>query len=417
MGAKGFVFYLLLFPIIYTVLLVSDLLAIVYDPIVRIGSIVFISIVYLLYSFRKKYTKRENDYLENLSLQNGKIEGTDFFYTTEYNQKAKTTTINTYIEGIYGYDFTLKFEGKLDRFFKFLGLSTECQSGDTRFDETIYIVSDNTWLCRLLQETPNFRDLVYDLFWCFHEQNFKVQSIRCFDGRILIVSQFSSPEQNESLVRDYANSTASLLYKILPYLPSNGSISDPMYRESTGYAAHIFFVLIIAVLANGGVVLLADMTAVQIMPHLVHSFSVVPLSIKSTIVILLILIMASVYVFYRSSRLSPVVAQILTLGTFGIFTTTIVEIIELNTHFDTSPTTIYESQVTGKKAVHHRKRGTTYHLYFNSWHMENGQYDLVVPYSMYEQHYEGESAKIYEHKGFLDYPWIEKIDFTSGITN
>jgi len=124
MGAKGFVFILLLYPAIYVILLVSDLLAVVYDPFLRIGVIVLISILYLFYSFRKKYTKRQNDYLENLSLQSGKIEGTEYFFTTVHNQKAKVTTINTYIEGVYGYDFSLKFEGKIDRFFKAIGLST-----------------------------------------------------------------------------------------------------------------------------------------------------------------------------------------------------------------------------------------------------------------------------------------------------
>ncbi|GEM_PF-2009830 len=412
MGAKGFVFFLLLYPVIYVILLVSNLLSIVYNPFLRIGVITLISILYLLYSFRKKYTKRQNDYLENLSLQSGNIEGTEYFYTTEHNQKAKITTINTYIEGIYGYDFSLKFEGKIDRFFKSIGLSTECQSGDTRFDETIYIVSDNLWLCNQLQTNPILRDLFYDLFWFYHEQNVKVNNVRCFDGRIMIVSQYSSQEHNEKLIREYARSVALLLQHMLLHLPSKGSIDNSMYREPTGYTAHIFFVIILAMLANGAIVLLTDMTTVQIMPHLLHSFSVVPLSIKVTFVFLAVLMGAAFFLLHRSSRLSPVVTQIMTLGVLGILLTSVVEIKELNTRLDASPAMIFESQIIGKEAIHHRKRGTTYHLYFRSWDMENDRYDLVVPYSLYAKSNEGDSARIYEHKGYLGYPWIENIDIS-----
>lgn len=410
MGTKGLVFILLFFPAIYVILLVSDLLVVVYNPFVRIGVIVLISILYLSYSFRKKYTKRQNDYLENLSLQSGKIEGTEYFFTTEHNQKAKITTINTYIEGVYGYDFSLKFEGKIDRFFKSIGFSTECQSGDTRFDETIYIVSDNMWLCDQLQTNHKLRDLFYELFWCYHEQNVKVNSIRCFDGRILIVSQYSSQEHDEKLMREYARSVASLLQNTLLHLPSKGSIDDAMYREPTGYAAHVFFVIILAMLANGAIVLLADMTTVQIMPHLVHSFSIVPLAIKIALVFLAVLMAAAFFFLRRSSRLSPVITQITTLGALGIVLTSVVEIKELNTRLDTSPATVYESQITGKEAVHHRKRGTTYHLHLRSWDNLNNTFNLVVPYSLYAKSNEGDSARIYEHKGYLGYPWIENIN-------
>lgn len=410
MGAKGFFFILLIYPIIYIVLLVSGLLAYVYNPFLRIGVIVSIAMIYLFYTFRKKYTKRQNDYLENLSLQSGMAGNTEYFYTTDHNQKAKTTTINTYIEGTFGYDFLLKFEGKIDRFFKSIGLSTECQSGDTRFDETVYIVSDDMWLCSQLQTNDELRNLFYDVFWHYHEQKIQLISLRCFDGRIIITASRRSENFDESLIRDYAFSVSEYLQKIRLHLPSNGSISERMYREPTGYVAHVFSVVIFALLANGAISLFADMTTVQILPQLVHSFSVVPLSIKITLVILIFLILAAFLFLRQSSRLSPVVTQIMTLGTLGIFLSSIVEIKEIDTGLDTSPSTVFESRITGKKAVHHRKRGTTYHLYFRSWESGEGTFDLVVPYSLYAKSNEGDFARFYQHKGYLGYPWIENIE-------
>jgi len=410
MGAKGFVFILLIYPALYVVLLVSDLLAYVYEPLLRISVIVCIAIIYLFYTFRKKYTKRQNDYLENLSLQSGKVENIDYFYTTAHNQKAKITTINTYIEGVFGYDFLLKFEGKIDKFFKSLGLSSECQSGDTRFDETIYIVSDDKWLCAKLQTNDELRNLFYDIFWHYQEQNIRLISLRCFDGRIIITAQRRSKEQDESLISTYARSVSAYLQKILLHLPSKGSIHDRMYRESTGYSAHIISIIIFALLANGAIILFADTMTVQIMPQLVHSFSVVPLSIKITFAVLVLLLMATFFFLRQSSRLSPVATQILTLGTLGILLSSVVEIKEIDTGLDTSPSNVYESRITGKEAVHHRKRGTTYHLYFRPWEMGEKAFDFVVPYSLYAKSNKGDFVRIYQHKGYLGYPWIENIE-------
>lgn len=411
MGAMGFVFLLLLYPVLYFGLLVTGFLTYVYEPLLRIGVITGIALIYLFYSLRKKYTRRQNDYLENLSLQSGKIESTEYFYTTEHNQKAKITTINTYIEGVYGYDFSLKFEGKIDRFFKSIGLSTECQSGDSRFDETVYIVSDDEWLCTQLQVNTELRTLFYDIFWHYHEQKIQLTAIRCFDGRIMISAQRRSEEQDEALIREYARSVAAYLQKIVLHLPSKGSIDERMYREPTGVIAHVFSIIVFVLLANGAIVLFTDMmTTVKIMPHLVHTFSVIPLSIKTTVVVLALLMMATFFFLRQSSRISPVTVQIMTLGTLGILLSSIVEIREIDTALDTSPANVYTSRVTGKEAVHHRKRGTSYHLYFRPWDMQQGSFDLIVPHSLYAKTNEGDFARIYQHHGYLGYPWIENIE-------
>jgi len=410
MGAMGFVFLLLLYPVLYFGLLVTGFLAYVYEPLLRIGVITGIALIYLFYSLRKKYTRRQNDYLEDLSHQSGRIEGNDYHYTSNYNHKAKLTTLNTYIEGVFGYDFLLKFEGKMDRFFKLIGLSTECQSGDSRFDETVYIVSDDAWLCSQLQTDEELRNLFYDIFWHYHEQKIQLTAIRCFDGRIMISALRRSEEEDEALVREYARSVAAYLQKIVLHLPSKGSIDERMYREPTGVIAHVFSIIVFALLANGAIVLFTDMmTTVKIMPHLIHAFSVIPLSIKTTLVVLVLLMLAAFFFLRRSSRLSPVSVRIMTLGTLGILLSSIVEIKEIDTSLDTSPATVYTSQVSGKEAVHHRKHGTTYHLYFRPWDMQQSSFDLVVPYSLYAKTNEGDFARIYQHRGYLGFPWIEKI--------
>lgn len=412
MGAWVIVFFLLLFPAIYVLLLVTDLLAFVYSPILRISIITLISAMYLQYSFRKKYTKRKNDFLENMSLQSGKIDGTDYFYTSSHNDKAKLTTISTYIEGIYGFDFTLQFEGRFERFFKSLGLNTECQSGETRFDGTAYIVSDDQWLCTQLQTNHELRTLFYDIFWCYHDQNFKIIKIQCFDGRIVVTAKHHSETNEEALIHSFASKIASLLKQAIISIPSKESINDRMYREPSGSTAHIFRVVIFALMINGIVVLLTEMTTVKILPHLVKSYSIIPLSIQMTIVMVVAFLVIAFTALRNSSRFVPVALQILTLGSFGIFTSALVEVKEINTHFDTSIPQTYDSKIVSKEAIHHRKRGTTYILNLQPWNTLHETFELKVPYSIYSQANEGDDARIIQRDGFLGYPWIDKIKIT-----
>lgn len=91
MSAMGMFFIILIFPVLYFVLALSGSAWMMHDPAIRIGSITAIAIMYGLYTSRKKYTRRKNDYLENLSLQSGKIGETDYFFTAKYNDKCQTT--------------------------------------------------------------------------------------------------------------------------------------------------------------------------------------------------------------------------------------------------------------------------------------------------------------------------------------
>jgi len=117
MSVAQMAFLFILFPFVYMGLIFTNYIYYLYNPIWRIGGITIISLIYFFYGINKRYTKRKNDYMENLSLISGHIQGIDYFFTTQYNQKQETVFVNTWIEGIYGYDFSLKFSGRFERFF------------------------------------------------------------------------------------------------------------------------------------------------------------------------------------------------------------------------------------------------------------------------------------------------------------
>jgi len=408
LSAVGMMGLTFLFPIIYLILLFTDALIYLYNPLLRIGAIILICSLYFWYATHKKYTKRQNDFLEDLSLISGRINGTEYFYTASHNKKI--TSITTWIEGIYGYDFSLKFEGKFERFFKSFGFNAECQTGEKRFDEMVYIVSDDEWLCKELKSNEAFRKSLYDIFWCYNENNFDITKIVCFDGRLLVTAALKYEEEieslDESLADSFTKTLVSLMQTTITYLPSKQTINEKLYREKTNYITFSFYVLIVALVVNGTMILFADF---QYSSMLVSSFDILPLSLKITTVVFIIIFSLSWILLRKSSRFVPFLLVLITSGLFGIFTTTLAEVKEINFFFDDTladaiPTQIYKKEIRSGK--HGRQY---YYIQLDDWRNTHKPYKMQIVDTFYNKVATGDHVIVFEHKGFLGYPWIEDI--------
>jgi len=57
-----------------------------------------------------------------------------------------------------------------------------------------------------------------------------------------------------------------------------------------------------------------------------------------------------------------------------------------------------------------RKRSTTYFLNLYGWNNQPIQHRIQIDSTLYHQYDENDPIRVYLHKGFLGYPWIEKIE-------
>jgi len=55
-------------------------------------------------------------------------------------------------------------ESSVDRFFKWLGVANEVQTGDPRFDDLVYVTCDHPYVQALLAEAPELRDAIRQAF-------------------------------------------------------------------------------------------------------------------------------------------------------------------------------------------------------------------------------------------------------------
>lgn len=401
--------WMFLYPVIAVLLVTTDLLTYAYDPLWRLGTIVLITVVSIYYLLRKKYTKRRNDFLENLSLQSGKVQDIEYFYTLFFSEKHKSSAITTYIEGIYGYDFGLKLESRIERFFKNIGLNSECQSGEIRFDEALYIVSDDSSVCEQLQINQELRKVIYDIFCCCQDQNIKVTNLQCFDGRIIVSAGYKSETNNEAVAASFAREIAVLLKKTIDLLPSRGSINDRMYREESSRIAYAILLVSLALIINGFMVLLMEKTRVGIFPRIIDYSSMVPMAVKTAILLTFILSIGLFYILRHSSRRVSTLLLVFTIGSFGLFLSSLAEIKDINIYLDTSKPQISNYKIIKKEAVWYPKHRTVYILHLADQNNPNNTFDEEVPYHLYSEANEGDNAFIYNRNGFLNYQWIEKI--------
>lgn len=88
------------------------------------------------------------------------------------------------VEAPRSFNFSLKFERWIDRWFKRIGITAEFQTGDRRFDNTVYSVSDDPRIEVLLRRSDDVRKDVLRLLAL--TPDWSVYELRCTAGRLWV---------------------------------------------------------------------------------------------------------------------------------------------------------------------------------------------------------------------------------------
>jgi hypothetical protein len=399
------VFLIAFFPFILLIsIFFSDYL---YNPFLRIGIIAIMAFVYIQYSLKRKYKKNSNNYFEKLSLKNNRNENGEYFYETSFDKRTKTVSIKTYINGIYGYDFYLKPEMKFEKFIKSFGFGTECQTLESKFDKHIYIVSDKDEVCLALKENPTLRQTLFDIFSHKNEHNFGVRKIECFDGTITVISELKAKEPNEPASEQYANEVAPMLQDVAKFFPSKDNADDKLFRETSNKITLILQAIMISLLINGGIMAYAIEKNRKVFPYLLNSTEIFVSAIFISSILFAIFAFIAFYLLRSSSRLSPVLLQLSTIGLLGIFITSATEIWELNIRLDDSKADILQAVVYNRTLTTHRRSPTTYKLDASISGKQPMSFD--VPQNIYNLAEPRDVINVEIKNGFFGYKWIDNI--------
>ena len=374
-----------------------------YNPDTRIGLIVTILFLYLWLKYHKKHKKRKYDYLEDLSLIEGRVNAQTYHFNY-YIDTKEGANFTVFVDGKCGYDFMLKFENRFEKFLKKISLAYECQSEDKHFDDTIYILSDDKLLCDDLKSDDLLRKTIFKLFWFLKIKGYKVKFLRYYDGRLILNAIYNGKVDDDTYkeIEALSKESASLMQKIIAQLPDKVKQNNRIYREKTSWAINVIIALFSALIFNGSVKLFIDSWDSFFLPRLLDRYAFIVPSLEITALFLALYSLFCFFYFYKSSRLALALFIGLTLGSAGVFLTAVTGLKEINIYLDNSQPYTRVEQVTHKYA--RKGRNTAWFVTFSKLG------EIRVPPSFYHSiNIKNDFVTIQIKKGYLNVPWIYKI--------
>jgi hypothetical protein len=392
---------ILLFMFIFPQQFYASLLFL-YEPQTRLLLIFSITLFFLWRYLTRKHKEHTYDYFDDLSLTERRVDGEFYHYSNAIDPKDKGANFTLFIDGKCGYDFMLKYENKFEKLLKSLHLSYECQSGNKKFDDTIYILSDDKILCKDLQEDTELQTLIFKLFWNLKEHDFTLKYLRYYDGRLILHARTKeSSEQTLSEIERLCDMAAPLMRQIITHLPDKVQQDQRVFREKSSRVISIILIIFTALLANGVLKLILESFSIFYLPRLVERYSFLLPSLEITAIFTIAYIIFILFYFYKSSRLALALFFGITLVASAVFLTSITALKEIDVYLDKSKPTIELHHVTETRAVTGRRN--SYYLTFDKLD------EMRVPYGFYKKFHTNDFAYIYVKKGFLDVPWIYSI--------
>ena len=341
-----------------------------------------------------------------------KIHGIPCSTTERRASRGNSVTVIVAIPCDARFEFTLRRKRTFDRVAEILHLIREFETADERFDEAIYIGSDERgigdWLARDAQARATFLDLIA----LRPDENTRVTSIVA-DGSALTLSALAQPPMFTSAPDGLGDTVAeaclsglqSCVERLQAFAASDAdpaAFKDPYavpVRTFTSMAAGLLFIPF-------AVFFLMRLEAPRI--ELMSGMAPDKYNLAAIAGVLALLLILAVPLLMGSARLHTVVGALLVSGLLGTVFVAPAFIRELNEEWDRSKPEQYTTKVITRYVTHGR-RSTFYHVWLSDWRSEQEHRDLQVDRGIYNELKEGDDVTVSERQGFLGRPWVSEI--------
>jgi hypothetical protein len=291
--------------------------------------------------------------------------------------------------------FRLSRESPLDRWFKLIGLSTEQQTGDPKFDELVYVACDHEGFARMLKLDASARAAVLDLL-----ESQRARSIFS-DGAYLWIEgrgvYAPSEEERGALQRLHA--------ALRTVRAPAGARTDRFFTKVLAIEAVIWSVASYGVSGVLEWLFSADDTRFLDQARLVLLGLVVAAGLFAGMLTLIALALRG------SSRGHRIVTESVAVLLIGLPMTGIQLVADLDVHLDWGRGREVVAEVIEKTQRRRRRRPDRYYLQLR-WPSESGEPTtelLRVERHIFERAREGGGAQVVVHPGALGVAWIEAV--------
>lgn len=305
------------------------------------------------------------------------------------------------------FDFTLRRENAVDRFFVHVGLSVEQQVGEMLLDGSVYILPDKYRIGGLLRGDPSLSDALSSFLYNGGTMFTKVQRVRCVGGRLCVELKPTDPVK-----RFYREELTRALLPALRNLVSRLSQSASQ-RVNGRRDCWIFKSVVLLAIASG----LAANGAISLsrifrnpFPAVVDHADLVVAAAGLGCIVFLVLFGVCIYWFRGTSRAHVVALELLLMGTFGGVSTGYVELLKWNAEYDSAQARSIPATITAVRRISNWWDETRRYEITFAPREELAPFKLKVRYPDFRRFEQGGEAVLQVQPGALRYRWIGAIE-------
>lgn len=249
-----------------------------------------------------------------------------------------------------GIDYIFKREGWFDRVFKSLGLVNEHQVGNPKFDDLVFIVSDDVSLHQQLSKNSVIVSTVLDIFSCVDNSTFSVKQIRHNSG-CLWVKLGAHIKFTEEDIKELTPKFAPLLETLSEEMQKISGHSKPLWKRPQSFISAALLGISTALAVTGYIQFKRLSLSLPDLPHVIDANLMLNHAIMLGGAFVLLLVVLTVYLLGRSPRTHLVLLEVILLGGFGAFMTSFSELNHFNHTYDETSVQIFEARVLDKKRL------------------------------------------------------------------
>jgi hypothetical protein len=300
--------------------------------------------------------------------------------------------------------FRIRREKYFDRVAKVLGIATEFQTGDRKFDAHAYVLCEDQRLLRALAVDKELRQAVSDLIA-------RGSSVRCNAGHVWVEFPARAVANRNgddlSIVQALATEFAATLETLRARLVAIRA--DGWRSERDPYAARERFFYITAALLVVLALVMFFWSMGLGFPRALLFDNAERLAVNTLAAGAAIFVAAAVYWFRGTSRLHLVLLEILLTMAPAAWYVGRTWYAEQNIRQDHSARQEEIIRVVNHYSTRSR-RSTNYYIVLERWPDSRIETKLEIRHSLYARTARGECVKVGYHRGRYGDPWVDSIE-------
>jgi hypothetical protein len=334
--------------------------------------------------------------------------GRSRFDVQEVRSKNRLLRVRIGTRAPAGFHFRVRAEHVHDRFFKWIGVSSEIQARDAEFDRSLYVESDARAVAILLRRNPALRSAFTTIFACAQSHQLKLVRVRCAYKRLWI--EFK-PKFEYNLFQ--AKNILAPALEIISQQLECFDLPSAFRKDRFVWRAACALAFSSATLTVGVLGLTRSMLGrTDILdPWLLFAACLVPATIVAVAGVCLLLAW-----LVGTSRAHVVLLEFLLVGGVGLWLGTYALAREANMEFDGHASTPYAlADIRTEHEIRRGRRGRKHHHYYVNcadWRPSHAgeRLRLEITEEDFDRMGNARAAIVYIRPGLFGFDWVEKID-------